>query len=39
MEIGEQPMMVLIMSNMLARWAQGVNNGSPVTINSGGAPV
>ena len=38
-EIGEQPMKVLIMSNMLARWAQGVNNGSPVTINGGGAVV
>ena len=38
-ETGEQPMKVLIMSNMLARWAQGVNNGSPVTINGGGAPV
>ena len=38
-ENGEQPMKVLIMSNMLARWAQGVNNGSPVTINGGGAPV
>ena len=32
-------MKVFIMSNMLARWAQGVNNGSPVTINGGGAPV
>ena len=39
METGEQPMTVLIMSNMLARWAQGVNNGSPVTINGGGVPV
>ena len=38
-ETGEQPMKVLIMSNMLARWAQDVNNGSPVTINGGGAPV
>ena len=38
-ETGEQPMKVLIMSNMLARWAQGVKNGSPVTINGGGAPV
>ena len=39
-ETGEQPSMkVLIMSNMLARWAQGVNNGSPVTINGGGALV
>ena len=38
-ETGEQPMKVLIMSNMLARWTQGVNNGSPVTINGGGAPV
>ena len=28
-----------MMSNMLARWAQGVNNGSPVTINGGGPPV
>ena len=32
-------MKVLIMSNMLAGWAQGVNNGSPVTINGGGSPV
>ena len=39
METGEQPMKVLIMSNMLARWAQGVNNGSPVTINGGGVSV
>ena len=38
-ETGEQPMKVLIVSNMLARWAQGVNNGSPVTINGGAAPV
>ena len=38
-ETGEQPMKVLIMSNMLARWAQGVNNGSPVAINGGGVPV
>ena len=38
-ETGEQPMKVLIMSNMLSRWAQGVINGSPVTINGGGAPV
>ena len=38
-ETGEQRMKVLIMSNMLARWAQGVYNGSPVTINGGGAPV
>ena len=38
-EIGEQPMKVLMMSNMLARWAQDVNNGSPVTINGGGALV
>ena len=32
-------MKVFIMSNVLALWAQGVNNGSPVTINGGGAPV
>ena len=38
-ETGEQPMKVLNMSNMLGRWAQGVNNGSPVTINGGGAAV
>ena len=38
-EIGEQPMKVLIMSNMLTRWAQGVNNGRTVTINGGGALV
>ena len=39
METGEQPMKVFIMCNMLAHWAQGVNNGSPVSINGRGAPV
>ena len=39
METGEQPMKVFIMCNMLARWAQGVNKASPVTINGRGAPV
>ena len=38
-ETGEQPIKVLIMSNMLGRWAQGVNKGSPVTLNGGGVPV
>ena len=32
-------MKVLIMGNILARWAQGVHNGSPVAINGGGALV
>ena len=36
---GEKPMKVCIVCNMLGRWAQSVNDCSPVTINGRGAPV
>ena len=39
METGEQPVKVCIVGDMVGRWAQSVNNGSPVTINGRGAPV
>ena len=38
-ETGEKPMKVCIVCNMVGRWAQSVNDGSPVTINGRGAPV
>ena len=34
-----KPMKVCIMCNMVGRWAQSVNDCSPVTINGRGAPV
>ena len=38
-ETGEIPVKVFIMCNMVGRWAQGVNNGSPVAINGRGVSV
>ena len=36
---GEQPVKVSALGNMVPSWAQGVNNGRPVTINARGASV
>ena len=36
---GEQLVKVCALENMVPSWAQGVNNGRPVTINDRGVPV